>query len=150
MKLYLDTSVINVYLFGLEKEPKRYVEVVALFRAINDGQADGVVSVYTVQELCVYCHDFFPADISAMTARLAFQKLMSVRLHLVPLLTREEKIRHSRVFSIRDPSDQPHLILAHLHHCDALVAYDEHFADVAHLVTYLHPSQALTWLKATD
>ncbi len=106
-----------------------------------------MISVYTVQELCAYCRDFFPADVFAMTARLAIYKLTGVRLQLVPLLTREEKVRHARGFPIRDSSDQPHVILAHLHYCDALVAYDEHFTDTSHLIPYLHPDEALNWLK---
>lgn len=148
MKLYLDASVVNVYLFGVEKEPDRYPKVVALFDAIHTGRVDGVVSVYTIQEICVYCRDFFPEDVFAVTAHLAVQKLMNVRLQLVPLLTREEKVRNSRAFSIRDPSDQPHVILAHLHQCDALVAYDDHFEDTSHLVPYLQPDEVLTRLEA--
>ena len=147
MKFYLDSSAVNVYLFGVEKEPERYPEVVALFDAINAGRADGVISVYTVQELCVYCRDFFPADVFAITARLAMQKLLNARLQLVPLLTREEKIQHAREFPVRDPSDQSHAILAYLHGCDALVAYDEHFADIAHLVLYLQPGEAVSRLE---
>lgn len=147
MKFYLDSSVVNVFLFGVEKEPERYPEVVALFDVINAGRADGVISVYTVQELCVYCRDFFPTDVFATVARLAMQKLMNVRLQLVPLLTREEKIQHAREFSIRDPSDQSHAILAYLYHCDALVAYDEHFVDISHLVPYLQPGEAGSWLS---
>ncbi len=77
---------------------------------------------------------------------LAVHKLMSVRLFLVPLLTREEKTKYSRTFPIHDPSDLPHVILAHLHHCDALVAYDEHFQDTPHLVPYLHPDEVFTRL----
>ncbi len=37
MKFYLDSSVVNVYLFGAEKETERYPKVVALFDAINAG-----------------------------------------------------------------------------------------------------------------
>lgn len=148
MKLYLDSSVTNVYLFGVEKEPRRYPDVVRLFDAINAGQVDGVVSVYTVQELCVYCREFFPEEDFAETARLAIYKLMGIRLHLVPLLTREERTRHSKTFLIRDPSDQPHVILAYLHHCDAIVAYDEHFKDTSYLVPYLQPDEALAQYRA--
>lgn len=143
MRLYLDSSVANVYLFGAVKEPGRYPDVVRLFNAISANEVDGIVSVYTVQEICVYCYDFFPEENCAEIARLAIHKLMGTRLYLVPLLTREEKTRHARSFLIRDPSDQSHVILAYLHHCDAIVAYDEHFMDTSHLVPYLHPDEVL-------
>lgn len=148
MKLYLDSSVVNVYLFGAKKEPRRYPDVVRLFDAINAGQIDGMVSVYTVQEICVYCREFFPEENFAEIARLAVYKLMGTRFQLVPLLTREERMKHSRTFLIRDPSDQPHVILAYLHHCDTIVAYDEHFKDTAHLVPYLQPDEALAQFGA--
>ena len=144
MRLYLDSSVTNVYLFGAVKEPHRYPDVVRLFSAISANEVDGVVSVYTVQEICVYCYEFFPEESCAEIARLAIHKLMGTRLHLVPLLTREEKTRHARSFQMRDPSDQPHVILAYLYHCDAIVAYDEHFKDTSHLVPYLQPDAVLT------
>lgn len=104
------------------------------------------MSVYTVQELCVYCREFFREEDFAKTARLAMYKLMATRLHLVPLLTREEKTKHSRTFLIRDRSDQPHVILAYLHRCDAIVAYDEHFEDTSHLVPYFQPEEILSRL----
>ena len=148
MKLYLDSSVINVYLFGAAKEPKRHLDVVPLLDAINAGRLEGVISIYTLQEICVYCREFFPEENFAETARLAVYKLMGARLHLVPLLTREEKTKYSMAFLIRDPSDQPHVILAHLCHCDAIVAYDEHFQDTSHLVPYLRPDEVLMQLRA--
>ncbi len=33
MTFYLDSSVVDVYLFGLNREPQRYPDVVALFEA---------------------------------------------------------------------------------------------------------------------
>ena len=147
MTFYLDSSVVDVYLFGLEKEPQRYPDVVAFFEAINAGQANAIISVYTVQEVATFCRDSFPPHLFATITRLSIQKLMNVRLQLVPLLTRQEKIQHARRFPIRDTSDQPHVILAHLHQCDALVAYDEHFQDTAHLMPYLRPNEALAKIK---
>jgi predicted nucleic acid-binding protein len=150
MTFYLDSSVVDVYLFGLNREPQRYPDVVALFEAINAGQADAVISVYTVQEVATFCRDYFPPNIFATTTRLAIQKLMNVRVQLVPLLTRLEKIQHARRFPIRDGSDQPHVILAYLYQCDALVAYDEHFQDTAHLIPYLRPNEALSKIETAS
>ena len=63
MTFYIDSSVVDVYLFGLNKEPQRYPDVVALFEAINTGQADAIISVYTVQEVATFCRDYFPPHI---------------------------------------------------------------------------------------
>ncbi len=146
MTFYLDSSVVDVYLFGLNKEPQRYPDVVALFDAINVGKVDAIISVYTVQEVATFCRDYFPPQIFAATTRLSIQKLK-----LVPLLTRLEKIQHYRRFPIRDSSDLPHVILAHLYQCDALVAYNEHFQDTAaHLMPYLLPSEALSKIETAS
>ena len=77
MRFYLDSSVTHVYLFGIEKEPKRYSDVVRLFDAINAGQIDGVVSVYTVQELCVYSCSI--SSTSAVNSRPKSQAHLSAR-----------------------------------------------------------------------
>lgn len=62
-------------------------------------------------------------------------------------MSRVQKIVHSRTFEIRDASDQPHVICAYLHDCDAIVAYDEHFQDVADRIPYLQPEELLVELK---
>jgi len=49
MTFYLDSSVVDVYLFGLEKEPQRYPDVVAFFEAINAGRANAIISVSSLR-----------------------------------------------------------------------------------------------------
>jgi len=50
MKVYLDTSVLNVWLFGREQETERYAQVCHLFEAINAGMVQAIVSLYSLQE----------------------------------------------------------------------------------------------------
>ena len=58
-----------------------------------------------------------------------------------------KKIVHNRTFEMRDASDQPHVICAYLHDCDAIVAYDEHFQDVADRILHLQPEELLVELR---
>lgn len=99
-----------------------------------------------MQEVCAYCADSFPAELVAVVSRLAIHQLLGNQLGLVPLLNRMERLLHGRKFSIRDASDQPHVISALIHHCDVIVTYDTHFQDVADLVPCLLPEETLALL----
>jgi len=147
MRAYLDASVIIVKLFGQEKERERHAHVSRLFEAIDTGRIIAIISVYTVQGVCVFCRDQLATAEPEIAALLALRELLQYDLRIVPLLSRMEKIVHSRAFDMRDPSDQPHAIAAYLHNCDAIVAYDEHFKDVAHLIPYLQPDELLAQLR---
>ncbi len=147
-RVYLDTSVAIVLLFGREKEPERYAGVQRLFEAIDSGQVVGLVSVYTVQEVCLFCREHFPEQAPEQVAALALRTLFQHDLRLVPLITRAEKLAHVRTFEIRDAADRPHAIAAYVNRCDAIVAYDEHFEDIADKLPYLHPEELLTEVEA--
>lgn len=49
-----------------------------------------------------------------------------------------------------DASDQPHAISAYLHNCDAIVAYDEHFQDVADKILSLQPEELVVELERSS
>ncbi len=147
MKVYLDTSVTNVWLFGREKEAERFEQTVRLFDAINAGQLEAIVSLYTVQEVCAYCAENFPVGVVATVSRLAVHQLLGNQLGLVSLLNRMERLLHGRKFSIRDASDQSHVISALLHRCDAIITYDTHFQDVSDFIPCLLPEEALALLQ---
>jgi len=66
MKIYLDTSVTNVWLFGRDKEAERFEQTVRLFDTINAGRLEAIVSLYTVQEVFAYCADNFPTELVAI------------------------------------------------------------------------------------
>jgi predicted nucleic acid-binding protein len=126
-RIYLDASVVNVRLFGQEKESERYAHVLRLFEAIDEGKVVAIVSIYTLQEICIFCRDRLAVKEPEKVAWLALREFLQHELGIVPLLSRVQKIVHSRTFEMRDASDQPHVISAYLYHCDAIVAYDEHF-----------------------
>jgi predicted nucleic acid-binding protein len=146
-RIYLDASVVNVRLFGQEKEAERYAHVLRLFEAIDEGEVVAVVSIYTLQEICIFCRDRLAVKEPGKVAWLALRELFQHELRIVPLLTRMQKMVHSRTFEMRDASDQPHAISAYLHGCDAIVAYDEHFQDVADRILYLQPEELLVELE---
>jgi len=75
--------------------------------------------------------------------------LLANEVKLVPLLTRTERLVHRRRFTIRDASDETHVIVALLQGCDALVAYDERFRDAANVMPYLRPEELLAQLEET-
>lgn len=150
-RIYLDASVVNVRLFGQEKEAERYAHVVRLFEAIDEGEVVAIVSIYTLQEICIFCRDCLAVKEPEKVAWLALRELFQHELRIVPLLSRVQKIMHSRTFEMRDASDQPHAICAYLHGCDVIVAYDEHFQDVAERILYLQPEELLVELEqSTD
>jgi len=45
--------------------------------------------------------------------------------------------------AMQDLSDQPHAILAYLNNCEAIITYDEHFKDIAHLIPVHTPEEFL-------
>ncbi len=147
MRVYLDASVCNVLLFGEEKEAERYVHVTRLFKSINAGQVEAVVSLYTVQEICMYCYNNFPPEMTSDVSRLAVRDLLDNEVKLIPLLTRMERLVHSRRFTTKNASDESHVIAALLNECEAIVAYDEHFRDSADVMPYLRPEELLARLK---
>jgi len=57
MKVYLDTTVVSVQIFGgfSERERGRYSDVQMLFARIDGGEIDAVVSFYVLQELSALC-----------------------------------------------------------------------------------------------
>jgi len=141
MKVYLDTSVLNVWLFGREQEAARYAQVCHLVEAINAEKVQAVVSLYSLQEICVYCQDNFPAEFSPTVARLAVHDLLNNQLALVSLLSRMERLIYGRRFSMADASDQSHAVIAFLQKCDAIITYDTHYQAIAHLLPCKTPEE---------
>lgn len=77
MGVYLETSVVIVFLFGKEKEPVKYNETKTLF-------------------------DFFKKNNVIEVTRLAFVKLFSNEIAIKPLLKREERIIYKNRFHMSD------------------------------------------------
>ena len=151
MKLYLDTSVVSIELFGgfSEREKERYPQVVALFDATNSGRTDAIVSLYTMQEVYGLCRQICSENEIEFFVREVFYELLDNRIGIAGLLTREQRLIHRRKFVIHDPSDEPHIITAVLSGCDGIVTYDSHFDAVRNRIQVYTPEEALRVLHGT-
>lgn len=142
-RVYLETTVVAIWLFGALREPARYQAVARLFRLIDQGKIQGVVSFYTLQEIYAFCEDNFPAAEAKTVAKLALVKLLGTEVELVPLLDRRVRLREGRRFVLPDSTDQPHAIACWVHGCEAIVTYDEHFQAVQNLIAVMSPEELL-------
>lgn len=145
MRAYLDTSVINVYLFGQysDLDAARVPHVKELFRQINSHGINALVSLYTVQEVYSFCKRVFPSDDIGKIARVALSDLFKNEFELTGLLTREERLLHRTRFILNDQSDQPHIISAYLNKCDAIITYDAHFKKAANQILVYSPEELI-------
>jgi predicted nucleic acid-binding protein len=149
VKIYLDTSVILVYLFGQYKEPKRHADVSQIFDRIKTGQLFACISLYAFQEIYAFCQEHYQADVSSVF-RLALLRLLENPLEIAPLLARSERLIYERRFRISDASDSPHVVSAYINHCDAIVSYDSHFDEVTDFITSLTPETLIGQLNCTE
>ncbi|NOZ70136.1 MAG: type II toxin-antitoxin system VapC family toxin [Deferribacteres bacterium] len=145
MKIYLDTSVINIYLFGRysETEIRKFSHVSALFNLINSNKIHALISLYTLQEVFIFCKKIFGPP-AGNISRLAFLELLENKISLAGLLTREERLLHRIRFNLDDLSDQPHAICAYLNKCDAIVTYDTHFQKIKDEILIYTPEEVVS------
>ncbi len=125
MKVYLDISVINIYLFGKysELETQRFPASDKLFKLINEEKINAVISLYSVQEIYIFCRKIFSDDAGHLS-RISLSVLFKNKFELAGLLTREERLLHRAKFSMDDLSDQPHAISAFINKCSAIITYE--------------------------
>lgn len=145
MRAYLDTSVINVHLFGhySDVDATRVPHVKKLFGQINSHEINAIISLYTVQEIYSFCKKVFPSADVGKIARLALSDLFKNEFELTGLLTREERLLHRTRFILNDQSDQPHIISAYLNKCDAIITYDGHFKKAASKILVYSPEELI-------
>lgn len=145
MRAYLDTSVINVYLFGVHSsvEAVRYAATRKLFEALNAKKFHAVVSLYSIQEVHTFCKTIFQDD-AGHISRIALESLFGNEIELAGLLTREERLRHRTRFPLHDSSDQPHAISAYLNKCDTIITYDRHFQKIKSTLAVYTPDQIIS------
>lgn len=148
MKIYLDTTVVSVQVFGgfSEQERKRHPDVQALFAKIDGGEIDATVSFYVLQELYAICAELADAAELETFAREVLLEILHRRVGIFRLLTREERLIHRRRFTIQDPSDEPHVVAALVSSCDAIVTYDSHFDDIRDLMPVYTPTELIASL----
>jgi len=146
LKAYIDTSVINVYLFGQysDVDATRIPNVKKLFGQINSHEINALVSLYTVQEVYSFCKRVFPSGDAGKIARVALSDLFKNEFELAGLLTREERLLHRTRFILNDQSDQPHIISAYLNNCDAIITYDAHFKKAANKILVYSPEELIS------
>lgn len=147
MKVYLDTTILTVFLFGQQHHPDRHEECKQLFAAIEEGQLEAVVSLYAIQELCSFCYNSFPLLQAPHVTRVAIHELLRYRLQVVPLLTRADRILLSRRFPMRDTSDQVHAATAYREGCTVVITYDHHYQEIAALIDVLTAGEIMQRLS---
>jgi predicted nucleic acid-binding protein len=145
LKAYLDTSVINIYIFGRysDIDGKRLIPVKKLFKLINNRKIHALVSLYTVQEIYSFCKKVFPREDVGHIAKNAIAELFKNKFELVGMLTREERLLHSTRFILNDQSDQPHAISAYLNNCNAIITYDTHFKKIESKISIYTPEEVI-------
>jgi len=144
--IYLDTSVLLVLTLTKSLEPERFEAVSALFDFIDAGVIKAVTSFYALHELLVIAISNTDPDweTGSELARQALVTIFQTHLLYLPLLKREDKLVKARLFSaLRDSTDLPHAIAALSAGCSTIVAYDEHFRDVADIIAYKTPDQII-------
>lgn len=146
IRVYLDTSVINSFIFGIDKEPKRYIETAKLFKYLKEEKYIAVISFYTLLEVYWFCLDNFPENESQEKARKALLEILSYIIKLIPLLKREDRIKLSHKIFMTDSSDIPHAMMAYTYHCDYIISYDSSFESVSSWIKFLFPGEFLALL----
>jgi len=98
---------------------------------VASGRLAAATSFYALHEVYLFALDNAP-DFSTGAA------------DLYPLVSREERRLLARNLSaLPDSSDMPHAVAALRRGCEAMVAYDEHFRAIAHVIPYKTPADCV-------
>ena len=143
--IYLDTSVLLVYTLTQSTEVERFRAVDRLFSKITSGTIPAATSFYALHEVYVFALENSPDLETGYTfGKLALERILTVPLRILPFATRTERTRMGRRFAmLRDSSDIPHAIAAYLAKCEAIVAYDDHYKAITHIIPYKTPADYL-------
>jgi hypothetical protein len=98
-------------------------------------------SFYALHELHVFAIGNSP-DIALgyEYGKRALIEILNTPITLLPLVTRTDRRRLAEKFSaLRDATDVPHAISAYANGCEAIVAYDDHFKAIDHIIPYRRP-----------
>jgi predicted nucleic acid-binding protein len=112
MKIYLDTCVLVVFLYGEFEEPERFRSTRALFDRIEAGEIEAVISFYAMQEIYGYIVRKSPPEDVDVAFRTGMLALFGLPLVVVPYLDRTRLEVWRRKTSARDATDIPHLAVA--------------------------------------
>ena len=142
---YLDTSVLLVYTLTQAVETERFPATESFFAKITAGSLIGATSFYALQEVHVFAIENAPDfPTGAAFGKAALEKILALPLLILPFVSRTDRKLHARRFTaLRDATDVPHAIAASVYGCEAIVAYDEHFRAIAHILPYKRPKDFL-------
>lgn len=143
--LYVDTSVLLVYTLTQAIETDRVPATDSFFAKIAAGSLLGATSFYALQEVHIFAIENVPDfPTGAAFGKAALEKILALPLLILPFVSRTERKLHARKFTaLRDSGDVPHAIAASVYGCEAIVAYDEHFRAIAHILPYKTPEDFL-------
>lgn len=141
--IYLETTVLIAYTLTKLLEAERYAHTAALMTRINQGQMTAVTSFYALHEVFIFALKNAPDPATGQeVGKQALLEILQTRVGLLPMITREERIVHTRLFAqLQDPSDVAHAISAYLSGCQILISYDHHFRDLPSLLMWKKPEE---------
>ena len=143
--IYVDTSVVLVYTLTQAVERARYQHTEKFFAKVAERSLLAATSFYALHEVYIFAIENAPNfQTGAAFGKAALEKILALPVLILPLVTREERTRHARLFyDLKDASDVPHAIAAFVYGCDAIVAYDEHFRAITNIIRYTPPEHYL-------
>jgi len=141
--IYLDSTVLITYLYEEYDAVERFAQARQLFQAIQAGETEAAISFYALPELYGYVESHFPQEEANTTFRLSLVTLFEIPLTVLPYLKRTERNLWRHRIRLRDSSDEPHVAVALAHGCETIITYDEHFQDVADLISAYTPEEFL-------
>jgi len=143
--IYLDTSVLLVHTLTQSIEIARSKAFRKLFAKVNSGVVSAATSFYALHELHVFAIENAPdLELGYEYGKSALLEILKAPIILLPFVTRTERRRQAGKFvSLRDASDLPHAISAYASGCEAIVAYDDHFKAIDHVIRYKNPEDYL-------
>jgi len=139
--IYLDTSILLVFTLTRSSERERSPAVDRLFNKISSGEISASTSFYALHELYVFAlENVSDPETGYGFGKAALDRIIRTPLRILPFSPRTERRRLARRFvALRDASDIPHAVSAYLAGCEAIVAYDEHFRTISHIIPYKTP-----------
>ena len=143
--LYIDTSVLLVYTLTQSIKIERFQITDKFFAKVLSGEITAATSFYALHELYIFALENAP-DLKTGNAfgKSALVKILSTPVNIIPFVSRAEReVLTNKFIALKDPSDVPHAIAASAFGCDTIVAYDEHFRDIAHIIPYKTPEDYL-------
>ncbi|MDH7484974.1 MAG: PIN domain-containing protein [Anaerolineae bacterium] len=150
MRVYLDSSVVLVYLYGEFSEEERFPPTQSLFAAISSRKVEGAVSFYLFPELYGYVAEKWPADDVSEVVRLGLVQLLSLPLLVKPFLERERLSLWQHRLQLLDISDVGHAGMALEANCDAIITYDYHFGKLVERIPVWTPEECLAVLEQAE